>query len=483
MKNRKNWLLYFVIVLVILFLIKKTEFYTNKYSNDVSSIRSGDVNMDGTINSPDYILVRKYIMKTITLSNAQMILADMNSDGRINAQDYILIRKIILNGDVSATPTPVPVTPAPVIPTTIPSTSAPTPNSPTSVPATPVPATPTPNPNQYVIKYHGNGETGGNVESHICENNGSCSIKDNGFVRDGYYFVSWTTRTDGKDDGYDWTAWDGTWKYKNGQYGIANNELNLYAIWSNYDITKDTTRLRNFYVTKEYNSDTLRYKVLKTNNEQHSIYTVVWVADANKQINNAVPSSRQGLGSIMSTEIQKYGYQKKGMVVTNASFMWNNKPATPLVMSHGEVVQKNGYDQKSYHNIGINSNGDIVWRLKDDVTVETLKANGIRNTFTGNFCKKTKEIVNGNSSNPDWRNEFGEINNHNFVFFTGYMWIDDAQKKMGDYFGATRACNMDGGGSTRLSVKGNNSINIESIFAAPTDPNRSLSDALYIVEQ
>ena len=63
------------------------------------------------------------------------------------------------------------------------------------------------------------------------------------------------------------------------------------------------------------------------------------------------------------------------------------------------------------------------------------------------------------------------------------MWIDDAQAKMRDYFGATSACNMDGGGSTRLSIKSGSSQSIESLFAAPTDPNRTLSDALYIVEQ
>ena len=37
------------------------------------------------------------------------------------------------------------------------------------------------------------------------------------------------------DDVYNLTGWSGTWKYVDGQYGISNNTLKLYAIW------KDTT--------------------------------------------------------------------------------------------------------------------------------------------------------------------------------------------------------------------------------------------------
>ena len=62
------------------------------------------------------------------------------------------------------------------------------------------------------------------------------TIRNNTFTKTGYTFAGWTTRTDGVDDGYNWAGWSGTWKYVDGQYGISNNTLKLYAIW------KDTTK-------------------------------------------------------------------------------------------------------------------------------------------------------------------------------------------------------------------------------------------------
>ncbi len=267
----------------------------------------------------------------------------------------------------------------------------------------------------------------------------------------------------------------------------VTSNMTLYPHWketgssSTYDITDDFNKISKFNIIKEYNSSTLKYKVLKLNGENNRYYTVIWVADANKQINNAVPSNRQQIGVILNNEIKTYGYQKKGLIAINASFMWNNKPGTPVVMSHGKVVQNNGYSLPNYHNIGIDSNGKIVWRLRNDTTQDVLKDDGVRNTFAGNYCVKASNICQGGGA--DWRNEFGQIDNHNFVIFTGYLSICSAQKQLADFFGATRVCNMDGGGSTRLFYKYNNADTVTKILAAPTDPNRTLSDALYIVEQ
>ena len=58
------------------------------------------------------------------------------------------------------------------------------------------------------------------------------TIKNNTFIRNGYSFAGWTTNSDGTDDGYGWTGWSGTWNYDNGQYGINNNNLTLYARWT-----------------------------------------------------------------------------------------------------------------------------------------------------------------------------------------------------------------------------------------------------------
>ena len=83
----------------------------------------------------------------------------------------------------------------------------------------------------YKINYNANGGTG-TMESDNAEFGTNVTIKNNGFTRDGYTFAGWTTKSDGTDDGYGWTNWSGTWKYDNGQYGINNNKLVLYARWN-----------------------------------------------------------------------------------------------------------------------------------------------------------------------------------------------------------------------------------------------------------
>ena len=83
----------------------------------------------------------------------------------------------------------------------------------------------------YKINYNANGGSG-TMESDNAEFGTNVTIKNNGFTRDGYTFVGWTTKSNGADDGYGWTGWSGTWNYDNGQYGINNNKLVLYARWN-----------------------------------------------------------------------------------------------------------------------------------------------------------------------------------------------------------------------------------------------------------
>ncbi len=44
--------------------------------------------------------------------------------------------------------------------------------------------------------------------------------------------MAWTTNSNGERDGYNWTGWSVTWGYSNGQFGIKDNKLILYAIWA-----------------------------------------------------------------------------------------------------------------------------------------------------------------------------------------------------------------------------------------------------------
>ena len=91
----------------------------------------------------------------------------------------------------------------------------------------------------YTISYNANGGSG-SMSNHTTWSGKDVTIKSNSFTKTGYSFAGWTTNSDGSDDGHGWTAgWSGTWKYTDGQYGIANKQLKLYARWKNntYTIT------------------------------------------------------------------------------------------------------------------------------------------------------------------------------------------------------------------------------------------------------
>ena len=85
--------------------------------------------------------------------------------------------------------------------------------------------------NTYTVSYNSNGGSG-TMSSQTATYGQSFTIASNTFTKTGYTFAGWTTNSDGTDDGYNWTGWSGTWKYVNGQYGISNNKLVLYARWS-----------------------------------------------------------------------------------------------------------------------------------------------------------------------------------------------------------------------------------------------------------
>ncbi len=59
----------------------------------VSAAGLGDVFVDGKINGLDYMLVRRYCLKTTTLSDSQLVAADVNRDGKVDKIDYILIKR------------------------------------------------------------------------------------------------------------------------------------------------------------------------------------------------------------------------------------------------------------------------------------------------------------------------------------------------------------------------------------------------------
>jgi len=94
------------------------------------------------------------------------------------------------------------------------------------------------NAKTYTIIYHSNGGSG-EMSSQTVKAGESVSIKTNSFTKEGYTFAGWTTNSNGSDDGHNWTSFNGTWNFDNGDKGITENKLNLYARWSinSYDVT------------------------------------------------------------------------------------------------------------------------------------------------------------------------------------------------------------------------------------------------------
>ena len=115
--------------------------------------------------------------------------------------------------------------------------------------------------NTYTIEYNANGGSG-TMASQTVKYDADTTIAENTYTKTGYQFVGWTTKSDGSDDGYNWTGWTGTWKYVNGQYGISSDRLVLYARWkiNNYTLTINPNggnyngKTTNTIVTQSYDS-------------------------------------------------------------------------------------------------------------------------------------------------------------------------------------------------------------------------------------
>ena len=56
----------------------------------------GDVNWNGQIEATDYLLLKRVVLGTFQLTDAQKSVSDVNRDGAINAMDYMLVKRHVL---------------------------------------------------------------------------------------------------------------------------------------------------------------------------------------------------------------------------------------------------------------------------------------------------------------------------------------------------------------------------------------------------
>lgn len=56
----------------------------------------GDLDGNGVLNALDYLLLKRAILGTVELTDAQKAIADVNHDGKVNAIDYTLLKRAVL---------------------------------------------------------------------------------------------------------------------------------------------------------------------------------------------------------------------------------------------------------------------------------------------------------------------------------------------------------------------------------------------------
>ena len=159
-------------------------------------------------------------------------------------------------------------------------------------------------PNTYTISYNGNGATGGSTANTTATYDQSVTIASNGFTKTGYSFAGWTTKSNGADDGYGWTNWKGTWKYVDGQYGIASGKLQLYARW-----TANQLNFANQTINKTFSTGTQTAGITGASNGTGSYtYTEKTEKNASGTATNYISISGTTINIAASTPAGTYTY-------------------------------------------------------------------------------------------------------------------------------------------------------------------------------
>lgn len=62
----------------------------------VSAKTIGDVNSDGAADAKDYMKIKRYVLGTHVLTEAEQTAADINGDGRVDSKDYMILKRAVL---------------------------------------------------------------------------------------------------------------------------------------------------------------------------------------------------------------------------------------------------------------------------------------------------------------------------------------------------------------------------------------------------
>lgn len=271
----------------------------------------------------------------------------------------------------------------------------------------------------------------------------------------------------------------------------VNSDMILFPHWEEKIriITNEFIIPRGYSLVSNatYNSDTLKYKTIKSN-ENNRYYSLIYVKDANKQINSANNFLKGGQRQfLLNEEINSQNLKFKGMIATNGSFTISSRSNTAVIATKGSIIINNKYSTKYvYGTLTIDSSGMLNHYVTKDATIlsDWLRGVGARNTWAVTHYE-TKNFNGGNIDGAERRTAICQIDKHNFILYAGYSTgIGDYMKELHDIFGCKAVANLDGGGSSGMyyKTKGMSKVGVIYEYSRAGDSARVIGDMLYFTE-
>ena len=230
-----------------------------------------------------------------------------------------------------------------------------------------------------------------------------------------------------------------------------------------YNIAKDS-KYDSYQQIAACYSDTLSYRIIKIDD---NYYSLIWVENANKQINNALANKEaQGIAPIEEIFASKTG-ENKCFIGINGSFTTNKSPRTNVVISEGNVAKNLGNAKEI---IGIDYYGYL--KKYDNVSAYSLLNVGVKNTF-----RVSGAISEDNSTDVALRTQIYQYNKNNFVIYSGHGTVSSGLTNVNSLTGITEGYNLEGGAGRKLYYKTKTSKLTKVVGG-----DKQIPDALYISE-
>ena len=272
-------------------------------------------------------------------------------------------------------------------------------------------------------------------------------------------------------------------KYKETTVVVKEKEVTYPALVDNSKYHKGS-------LIASYSSSTFKYRIQNYGNND---YVLIWVKDANKQWNSALPQLGKAFSAenLLSYEVNTYGYGSKGLVATNGGFFWDgwgDSPCSVFIINKGKILRDLGSTNKRQYGVfGITKDGEIKTygfsagdSSGNQKAKQELINDGVRSTFTmvGTIISRdgTMSTETGGTNN---RTVLCEINKNNFVIYSGgSLPFGGIASELKNTYGCVMAVNLDGGGSRKLYYKVGSGA-ITKRFGG----SRAVPDMMYFVEQ